>query len=108
MASAARAFVDVLSPRRSSLANNRTYLQHETNRLRVWFPFFSYFEENVKSALPNEYCLPQCLSDARAVLYYYADTLRCVAYWLVLFVFIIITYNLSFSKKSHLFTLVER
>jgi hypothetical protein len=50
----------------SSLANNRIYLQRDKSRMRIWFPFFSYFEENVKQALPNEYCLPDIIYDIRA------------------------------------------
>ncbi|CAF3699076.1 unnamed protein product [Rotaria sordida] len=48
-----------------TLANNRTFLQRDTNRMRIWFPLFSYFEENVKTAIPNEYCLPSFIYEAQ-------------------------------------------
>ncbi|XP_071496034.1 sphingomyelin synthase-related protein 1-like [Diadema antillarum] len=40
-----------------SLANNRA-LQQEDRRVRVWFPMFSFFEENVHGIVPNEYEWP--------------------------------------------------
>jgi hypothetical protein len=44
--------------------------------MRIWFPFFSYFEENVKQAIPNEYCLPDILSEARTTLNHWFDKVR--------------------------------
>ncbi|CAF3621455.1 unnamed protein product [Adineta steineri] len=78
-----------------TLANNRTFLQRDTNRMRIWFPFFTYFEENIKTAIPNEYCLPNCILDARATINNWLETIRYSAYWVILFLFIIITYSLS-------------
>ncbi|CAF1163833.1 unnamed protein product [Rotaria sp. Silwood1] len=59
-----------------TLANNRTYFQRDKNRMRIWFPFFSYFEENVKQALPNEYCLPGFIKQARTTLNSWFDKVR--------------------------------
>ncbi|CAF1224416.1 unnamed protein product [Rotaria sordida] len=59
-----------------TLANNRTYFQRDKNRMRIWFPFFSYFEENVKQALPNEYCLPYIINEARTTLKSWFDKVR--------------------------------
>jgi sphingomyelin synthase-related protein 1 len=60
----------------SSLANNRTYLQRDKNRMRIWFPFFSYFEENVKQAIPNEYCLPDIVYGTCTKLHSCLDQMR--------------------------------
>ena len=76
--------------------------------MRIWFPFFSYFEENVKTAIPNEYCIPEFLNEARAVLKTWLDTIRYSVYWLVLFLFIIITYSISFTKNGNFSLLIER
>jgi hypothetical protein len=38
-----------------SLANNKVLLQQDKRRVKVWFPLFSYFEENIHSQVPNEY-----------------------------------------------------
>ncbi|CAF1593333.1 unnamed protein product [Adineta ricciae] len=59
-----------------TLANNRTYFQRDKSRMRIWFPFFSYFEENVKQALPNEYCLPDIICEARTMLNGWFDKVR--------------------------------
>ncbi|UJR20997.1 hypothetical protein I4U23_024097 [Adineta vaga] len=91
-----------------TLANNRIFLQRDINRMRLWFPFFTYFEENIKTAIPNEYCLPKCLSDARITISNWTEAIRYMIYWLIFFLFIIITYYLSFSKKTILSTLIER
>ena len=58
------------------LANNRTYFQRDKNRMRIWFPFFTYFEENVKQAIPNEYCLPTFIGEARTKMHGCMDRLR--------------------------------
>ncbi|CAF1232872.1 unnamed protein product [Adineta steineri] len=59
-----------------TLANNRTYFQRDKNRMRIWFPFFSYFEENVKQALPNEYISPKIICEARTMLNSWFDKVR--------------------------------
>ena len=38
-----------------SLANNKVLLQQDKRRVKVWFPLFSYFEENIHTIVPNEY-----------------------------------------------------
>ncbi|CAF2055404.1 unnamed protein product [Rotaria magnacalcarata] len=47
-----------------TFANNQAYLQRDKARMKIWFPFFSYFEKNVKQAIPNEYCLPDSIYQA--------------------------------------------
>ncbi|CAF0841854.1 unnamed protein product [Adineta ricciae] len=91
-----------------TLANNRIFLQRDIRRMRFWFPFFSYFEENVKIAIPNEYCFPKCFSDARATINNWAETIRYLIYWFVLFFFISVTYCLSSSKTMNLSWLIQR
>lgn len=91
-----------------TLANNRTYLRCDTMRMRIWFPFFSYFEENVNTAIPNEYCIPEFLTEARAMLKTWLDTIRYSVYWLILFLFIIITYSISFTRNGNFSLLIER
>lgn len=91
-----------------SLANNRTFLQRDTDRMRTWFPLFSYFEENVKTAIPNEYCLPGFISELRAMMTNWTETIKYSAYWVILFLFIVITYSCSFSKKMSLSSIIER
>lgn len=91
-----------------SLANNRTFLQRDTNRIRIWFPFFSHFEENVKTAIPNEYCFPSCLSDARTVLNNWIDPVRYSFFWIILFLFMIVTYSLTFTKQASFASIWKR
>lgn len=38
-----------------TLANNQALMSHDSNRTRVWFPMFSYFESSVRGMTPNEY-----------------------------------------------------
>ena len=65
------------------LANNRIYLQRDKSRMRIWFPFFSYFEENVKQAVPNEYSLPTCFGEARTKIHGCMDRLRYPSDWFI-------------------------
>ncbi len=44
--------------------------------MRIWFPFFTYFEENVKQAIPNEYCLPDLIYEARTMINNWFDKVR--------------------------------
>ena len=30
-------------------------MSHDSNRTRIWFPMFSYFESSVDGIIPNEY-----------------------------------------------------
>lgn len=39
-----------------TLANNQALMSHDSNRTRVWFPMFSYFESSVDGIIPNEFC----------------------------------------------------
>ncbi|CAK9297001.1 unnamed protein product [Gordionus sp. m RMFG-2023] len=41
-----------------SLANNRALRQIDRERIRTWFPMFSYFESRVESIVPNVYEIP--------------------------------------------------
>ncbi len=38
-----------------TLANNQALWSQDSRRTRVWFPLFSYFEENVVEIIPNKY-----------------------------------------------------
>lgn len=38
-----------------TLSNNQALMSHDSNRTRVWFPMFSYFESSVHGIIPNEY-----------------------------------------------------
>ena len=38
-----------------TLANNQALMSHDSNRTRIWFPLFSYFESSVDGIIPNEY-----------------------------------------------------
>ena len=91
-----------------SLANNRSFLQRDTMRMRIWFPFFSYFEENVKTAVPNEYYMPDFIYESRAMINSWLDTLRYAFYWLLLVLFIIVTYSISFTKRGKFSLFIER
>ncbi|CAF1578665.1 unnamed protein product [Rotaria magnacalcarata] len=91
-----------------TMANNRTFLQRDTNRMRFWFPLFSYFEENVKTAIPNEYCLPSFIYESRAMINNWMESIRYSVYWVILFLFIVITYSFSSSKKMSFSSIIER
>lgn len=41
-----------------TLSNNQALMQRDSNRTRVWFPLFSYFESSVEGIVPNEYETP--------------------------------------------------
>lgn len=41
-----------------TLSNNQALMQRDSNRTRVWFPLFSYFESSVEGIVPNEYDTP--------------------------------------------------
>jgi hypothetical protein len=75
--------------------------------MRIWFPLFSYFEENVKTAVPNEYCLPGFISDGRAKITNWLERKPASAYWIIVFLIIILTYSLSFTKKANYPSLIE-
>lgn len=38
-----------------TLSNNHALMSHDSNRTRIWFPMFSYFESSVDGIIPNEY-----------------------------------------------------
>lgn len=38
-----------------TLANNQALMSRDSNRTRIWFPMFSYFESSVDGIIPNEY-----------------------------------------------------
>lgn len=38
-----------------TLANNQALMSGDSNRTRIWFPLFSYFESSVDGIIPNEY-----------------------------------------------------
>ncbi|CRK96351.1 CLUMA_CG009768, isoform A [Clunio marinus] len=38
-----------------TLANNQALMSHDSNRTRIWFPLFSYFESSVDGIIPNDY-----------------------------------------------------
>lgn len=45
-----------------TLANNQALMSHDSNRTRIWFPMFSYFESSVDGIIPNEYdTIPEIL-----------------------------------------------
>ncbi|SPP77176.1 sphingomyelin synthase-related 1 [Drosophila guanche] len=46
-----------------TLANNRALMQSDSNRTRIWFPMFSYFESSVQGIVPNEFDTPGSLID---------------------------------------------
>jgi hypothetical protein len=41
-----------------TLANNQALMQRDSNRTRIWFPLFSFFESSVDGIIPNEYESP--------------------------------------------------
>ncbi|XP_034238891.1 sphingomyelin synthase-related protein 1 isoform X2 [Thrips palmi] len=41
-----------------TLANNRSLMMRDSNRTRIWFPLFSFFESSVDGIVPNEYESP--------------------------------------------------
>ncbi|XP_067644684.1 ceramide phosphoethanolamine synthase [Eurosta solidaginis] len=38
-----------------TLANNQALMSHDSNRTRIWFPMFSYFESSIDGIVPNEF-----------------------------------------------------
>ncbi|XP_076458484.1 sphingomyelin synthase-related protein 1-like [Babylonia areolata] len=41
-----------------TLANNRSLMQQDAQRTRIWFPMFSFFESRCDGVVPNEYEWP--------------------------------------------------
>ncbi|XP_014208323.1 sphingomyelin synthase-related 1 [Copidosoma floridanum] len=44
-----------------TLANNQALMQRDSNRTRIWFPLFSFFESSVDGIIPNEYETPSVI-----------------------------------------------
>lgn len=44
-----------------TLANNQALMQRDSNRTRIWFPLFSFFESSVDGIIPNEYESPSLI-----------------------------------------------
>ncbi|XP_051166807.1 ceramide phosphoethanolamine synthase-like [Leptopilina boulardi] len=44
-----------------TLANNQALMQRDSNRTRIWFPLFSFFESSVDGIVPNEYENPSVI-----------------------------------------------
>lgn len=44
-----------------TLSNNQALMQRDSNRTRIWFPLFSFFESSVDGIVPNEYESPNSL-----------------------------------------------
>lgn len=38
-----------------TLANNQALMSHDSNRTKIWFPLFSYFESSTDCIIPNEF-----------------------------------------------------
>ncbi|EFN68404.1 Sphingomyelin synthase-related 1 [Camponotus floridanus] len=44
-----------------TLANNQALMQRDSNRTRIWFPLFSFFESSVDGIVPNKYESPSLI-----------------------------------------------
>lgn len=44
-----------------TLSNNQALMQKDSNRTRIWFPLFSFFESSVDGIVPNEFETPKGL-----------------------------------------------
>ena len=44
-----------------TLANNQALMQRDSNRTRIWFPLFSFFESSVDGIVPNEFEPPSLI-----------------------------------------------
>ncbi|XP_066592765.1 ceramide phosphoethanolamine synthase [Prorops nasuta] len=44
-----------------TLANNQALMQRDSNRTKIWFPLFSFFESSVDGIVPNEYESPSVI-----------------------------------------------
>ncbi|XP_034659580.1 sphingomyelin synthase-related 1-like [Drosophila subobscura] len=44
-----------------TLANNKSLMQIDVARTRIWFPLFSYFESSAEGRVPNEFDSPRIL-----------------------------------------------
>lgn len=57
-----------------TLANNQALMQRDSNRTRIWFPLFSFFEASMDGIVPNEYETPaEILDGIRCLLTYCAN-----------------------------------
>lgn len=68
-----------------ALANNRALYQHDSYRLKIWFPMFSYFEANVNGIVPNEYDNPLSVENIKWFVAYVPIFLRSMKNKLVQF-----------------------
>lgn len=85
-----------------TLANNRIYLQHDIDRLRIWSPLFSYFEANVQTAIPNEYSCPEIFNKCRLLFIRHSFCSFCLV------LVFIVTYSLSFTNTIDFYSLIKR
>lgn len=59
-----------------TLANNQALMSHDSNRTRIWFPMFSYFESSVDGIIPNEFdTFASMLSGLFSCLLYIKDSI---------------------------------
>lgn len=68
-----------------TLANNQALMSRDSNRTRIWFPMFSYFESSVDGIIPNEYdSIYEILEQLFTLLLYVKDVCMLTArrFWL--------------------------
>uniref|UniRef100_A0A1I8PT36 Sphingomyelin synthase-like domain-containing protein n=1 Tax=Stomoxys calcitrans TaxID=35570 RepID=A0A1I8PT36_STOCA len=82
-----------------TLANNQALMQRDSNRTRIWFPMFSYFESSVDGIIPNEFdTVSEIIDNLLRLLFELKDTVMLTTYrlWLE-------APHLSISSKNVLF-----
>lgn len=70
-----------------TLANNHALMSHDSNRTRIWFPMFSYFESSVDGIIPNEYdSIAEIIAKLFEILVYCKDICMLTArrFWIQL------------------------
>nr|API61863.1 Sphingomyelin synthase-related 1 [Locusta migratoria] len=70
-----------------TLANNQALMQRDSNRTRIWFPLFSFFESSVNGIVPNEYESPFV-------------ALRKLAFWLKDKAVLLVTWTMHEQQHS--------
>ncbi|XP_075160116.1 sphingomyelin synthase related [Haematobia irritans] len=82
-----------------TLANNQALMQRDSNRTRIWFPMFSYFESSVDGIIPNEFdTISEIMDNLLRLLIELKDTIMLTTYRLW-----VEAPNLSISSKNVLF-----
>jgi len=81
-----------------TLANNRSLMQQDAERTRIWFPMFAFFESKCDGIVPNEFEWPLPAPDS--IVQYFQDKLK-MSWFFVYIVYVMVLWLMSIHAWSH-------